>query len=632
MFDAIHSNKKIVKFLLQLFVALITLPFVFWGVDSLSNSSATETTIANVGDAKISIFEFDQALNTAQGRMQSEYGDAFRPEMINDPVIREGILNNLIEQRLLLLEADRRKLWLNDEVLRSVIAGAPQFQDDGGRFSLPLYQAFLAQRGLQFEASLREDLIVQQCLDMTRSAFVSNAQAEDLLRLHLEERAFHENRIPADHFFKSVVVGGDDVQKYYEENESLFEEPEQIKVEYLTLSQEDILATVKLSESEAKAWYDSHPDRYRQEEERHARHILIRAAKEGAEARAKAEKILAEVKKSPEKFVALAKQYSEDVGSAKSGGDLGFFQRDAMVKPFADAVFDTLKKNGISEIVESDFGYHIIQLVDIRPASVRPFAEVRAEIENELKQQAAARKFAETAESFSNMVYEQSDSLQPVAENFKLELKKTDWFSRKHENPAALGPLANDKLLNRLFSEDSIRTKQNSETIEISPGTLLTARVVEHTPASLKPLESVKKEIEERLRLRGALELAQKAGEERLDALEKGDEAKLAWSPVKTVTRSRVPVGFTEDATKAIFRVDSGSFPAYVGLVDGTGYTIFKVVKATMPEKLESELVQGIRREYGTLVAQRDLSAFMDNLRKRYPVKIEKSKLSTQED
>ncbi|MDR1276678.1 MAG: SurA N-terminal domain-containing protein [Candidatus Accumulibacter sp.] len=631
MFDAIHSNKKIVKFLLQLFVVLITLPFVFWGVDSLSNSSGAETTIANVGDAKISIFEFDQALNTAQDRMRRDYGDAFRPEMINDPVIREGILNNLIEQRLLLLEADRRKLWLNDEVLRSVIAGAPQFQQ-GGRFSLPLYQAFLARSGLQFEASLREDLIIQQCLDMTRSAFVSNAQAEDLLRLHLEERAYHENRIPADHFFKSVVIGDDDAQKYYEENESLFEEPEQIKVEYLTLSQEDILATVKLSESEAKTWYDGHPDRYRQEEERHARHILIRAAKEGGEARAKAEKILTEVKKSPEKFVALAKQYSEDVGSAKSGGDLGFFQRDAMVKPFADAVFDTLKKNEISEIVESDFGYHIIQLIDIRPASVRAFAEVRAEIENELKQQAAARKFAETAESFSNMVYEQSDSLQPVAENFKLELKKTDWFSRKRENPAALGPLANDKLLNRLFSEDAIRMKQNTETIEISPGTLLTARVVEHTPASLKPLESVKKEIEERLRLRGALELAQKAGEERLDALKKGDEAKLAWSPVKTVARSRAPAGFTENATKAIFKVDSGSLPAYVGLTDGAGYTIFKVVKTTTPEKLESELVQGIRREYGTLVAQRDLSAFMDNLRKRYPVKIEKSKLSTQED
>ncbi|MDR1367395.1 MAG: SurA N-terminal domain-containing protein, partial [Candidatus Accumulibacter sp.] len=606
---------------------------VFWGVDSLSNSSEAETTIANVGDAKISTFEFDQALNKAHEIMRTEYGEAFKPEMINDPANREGILNNLVERRLLLLEADRRKLWLNDEVLRAVISEMPKFQDNG-KFSSALYRAFLAREGLQSEISLREELIVQQCLDMTRSAFVSIAQAEDLLRIQLEERQFHENRIPAERFFKSVVISDDDAQKYYDENKALFEEPEQIKVEYLTLSQEDILAAIKLSESEVKAWYDEHPDRYRHEEERHARHILIRAGKDGekTEARAKTEKILLEVKKSPREFAALAKRYSEDVGSAKNGGDLGFFQRDARVKPFSDTVFDTLKKEDISEIIESDYGYHIIQLVDIRPESARPFADVREEIENELKQQAASRKFAEIAESFSNMVYEQSDSLQPVAENFKLELKKTDWFSRRRENLAALGLLANDKLLERLFSEDSIKTKQNTETIEVSPGTLLAARVVDHAPARLRSLESVKKEVQDRLRLRNALELAQKAGEERIETLRKGSEPKLPWSPVKTVARNKVPTDFPDAAVKAIFRVDSGTLPAYAGLVDGGGYTIFKVIKATMPEKLESDQIKGIRREYGVLVAQRDLSAFMNNLRKRYPVKVERSKLIAQEN
>jgi peptidyl-prolyl cis-trans isomerase D len=633
MFDVVRSDKKIVKFILQFFFVLIAFLFAVGGVDFLRQASDAETTIASVGEAKISTFEFDQALNNAQERMRTEFGDAFRAEMINDPAIREGILNNLIEQRLLVQEADRRKLWLTDDVLRSAIAGTPQFQNDG-KFSPEIFQAFLARAGLRFEAALREDLIIQQCLDMTRSAFVSSAQAEDLLRLQLEERQFHEHRIPAEQFYKEIAIGDDDAKAFYDENKALFEEPEQIKAEYLTLSQDDILATVRLSESEAKNWYDAHPERYRREEERHARHILIRTGKEGekAEARAKAEKVLAEVKKSPDRFVALAKQYSQDIGSANNGGDLGYFQRDAMVKSFADTVFDVLKKGEVSGIVESDYGFHIIQLIDIRPEAVRPFAEVRAEIENELKQQAASRKFAETAESFSNRVYEQSDNLQGVADAFGLELKKTGWFSRRREDRVALGPLANDKVLDRLFSEDSIKTRQNTETLEISPGTLLAARVVEHSPARLKPLESVRKEIEGRLRLSRALALAGKAGEERIAALEKGGESKLSWLPAKTIVRSGRAANVTEAAAKAIFKVDAEKLPAYVGLIDGDAYAIFRIVKATKPEKLESEQIKGIQREYGTLVAQRDLSAFMNNLRKRYPVKIEKSKLRIQDD
>ncbi|MDR2508281.1 MAG: SurA N-terminal domain-containing protein [Candidatus Accumulibacter sp.] len=640
MFDVLHSDKKIVKFLLPLFLALIALPFIFTGVmDPGTPGIGKGANMAKVGGAKISDLQFDLALRNEQNRMRNRLGDAFKPGMVNDPFFRQEVLNDLIERQLLFQEIDRRKLWLSADVVRSAIAAMPDFQENG-KFSKARYDWFLQSTGLQAETSIREDLMIRQYLDAIDSAFVSNMQAEALLRLQLEERQFHEIRIPAERFFESIAVGEDDVRKYYDANKPSFEEPEKIKVEYVVLSQDDIFSRIIPSESETKVWYDDHQDRYRQEEERQARHILIKAenAEEKVKAKSKAGQILAEVKKAPMKFGELAKRYSQDVGTAPNGGDLGFFQRGAMVKPFADAVFETLKKEEISGLVESDYGYHIIQLMDIRPERRRLFDEVRGEIEDEIRRQTAARKFAESAESFSNAVYEQSDDLQSVAGNFNLKLQKTDWFPRDREKLEALGLgiLANDGVFERIFSKDAIKTKQNTETVEIGQNAFIAARVVDYDPAKLKPLEAVKADIEKRLRLREAMNLARKAGEHALEKLgkgsENGEDAALKWSPVRTIVRNKVPPNFPQAMVKAIFGADSGKIPAYSGLVDGEGYTIFKVVKVNAPEKTDEQDVRNILREYNAIVAQQELSAFMTNLRKRYPIEINQSRLVVTDD
>ena len=277
-----------------------------------------------------------------------------------------------------------------------------------------------------------------------------------------------------------------------------------------------------VTDAEIKAWYDGHKERYQQAEERRASHILVASEKLGKDkAKAKAEGLLKDVVNNPALFAELAKKNSDDPGSAEKGGDLGFFGRGMMVKSFEDAAYK-LKDGEISGVVESDFGFHIIKLTGIHAAKEKPLAEVRGEIEAELKKAGASRKFAEAAESFSNTVYEQADSLKPVADKFKLTVKQSGWIGRQ-ANPAN-GPLANEKLMAALFSEDSVKNKRNSEAVEIAPNTLVAARIVEYKAASLQPIDGVKASIETMLRRKEAQALALKDGEARLEVLKKGED------------------------------------------------------------------------------------------------------------
>ena len=364
-----------------------------------------------------------------------------------------------------------------------------------------------------------------------------------LLRIQNEERRFSELRFQPEQYAAKVKLDAAAVQKFYDENTAKFEVPEQVKAEYVLLSLDSLLAQVTVSDAEVKAWYEGRKDRFQQPEERRASHILITPEGDDAKAKARAEALLAELQKTPGKFAELARKHSQDPGTAQQGGDLGFFGRGMMVKSFEDTVF-SLKDGELSGVVKSDFGYHLIRLTGIKPGKLRPLEEVRAEIESELKRQAAMRKYAETAESFNNTVYEQSDSLQPAAEKYKLKVQKSGWLSKQPDprQLATLGPLATPKVLAGLFSEDAIKNRRNTEAIEVGPNTLLAARVVEHQAAAVRPFAEVKGEVETLLWAREAARLAREAGEAKLAELQAGgDKAekadKAAWSPVRGVTR-----------------------------------------------------------------------------------------------
>lgn len=620
MFDVVRNNKRVV----QVFLALIALPFAFFGVESYVRSVGSGDTVATIGDLKITRPQFQEALREQQERMRAAMGGRLDPKMFDTPEARKAILNDLINQRLLTLEASKSHLVVTDQGLAAFIANIDQFKVDG-RFSRERYQAAVASTGLPvevFEARLRQDLTLRQLAgSVSESGFLSKTVLDQLIALQTQTREVQELRFPVDQFLGKVEVNEAAIQKYYEVNARQFEIPEQVRVEYLVLGRDEVAGQIGVSEAEVKAWYDSHRDQYEQSETRQARHILLTGS-DKAKLRTQADALLAEIRKSPKSFPELARKHSQDPGSAEKGGDLGYFGRGMMVKPFEDAVF-AMKEGEISNIVESDFGLHIIQLTGVRPGKVRPLAEVRPDIEKQLREAGAARKFAELAEGFSNLVYEQADSLKPAAEKFRLTIRQSDWIKR---GAAAPGPLGNEKVLTAIFSDDSLKQKRNTEAIEIGPNTLLAARVLEHRPAARQPLESVKAGIEQQLRREEAQKLAAKAGEAALAAA-RGGEDKGGWSALRRVSRLD-PSGLPQAALAPVFKVDAAKLPGYTGVeLPGAGYVVYKVSKVEAGPALDPARRQPMVQQLNGLLAQEEFQGYLAALRARYKVEINNAAL-----
>ena len=621
MFDSVRNNKKIV----QGFLVLITLPFALWGVESYVRDAGQNEEVATVGDSKISLQEFQSSLREQQEGLRKQLGGRVDPAMFETPAMRRAVLDSIINQRLLAQYVGKAGLTVGDVDLAGFIASQPSLQE-GGKFSPERYAAVVASQGLSkdvFEQRLRHDLAQQQAMKPVDGASITGkVPAQRWTHAQLEQRDVVEVKFAPDTYTSKIVLADEALAKFYEANRSRFELPEQIRVEYVSLTQDGLLAQMRISDNEIKARYAAKADTYKQAETRRASHILFRLPKDAPDAevkavQAKADEVLAAVRKSPSDFARIAKEKSQDPGSAEKGGDLDWFGRGMMVKPFEDAAF-SLKDSEISGIVRSDFGLHIIRVTGIRAEKVKTFADVKDEIQKELLTEQGARKFAEAAESFGNMVYEQSDSLQPVAEKWKLTIKSTDWLSKGQKMPA---PFANAKLADALFSQDSIKHKRNTEAIEAGPGVLVAARVLEHRPATLQALDVVKELIRKRLLIEEAAKLAQKEGEEHLARLSKGEDIKLAWSTVRTVLRA-APTGLAPDAARAVFKADVSKLPAYAGSVlpDGS-YALYRV-QAVKEAADNDPRGASLNQQYARLVAEEEFTAWLEVLRQRFPVKV----------
>jgi peptidyl-prolyl cis-trans isomerase D len=550
------------------------------------------------------------------------------------------VVNSLIDRRLLLLEAYKGRLGASNEMLVEIISNMPSLKENG-QFSQARYEAALRAQGMttdQFENQLRQDLTMQQLVGAVGdTGIISATSAEMMLRIQSEERQVAELRITPEQFAGEVKLGADAARKFYDENQTLFQTPELLRAEYVVLSLEGLLSQVAVSDAEVKQWYDSHKDRFQQAEERRASHILITASAtasdaDKAKAKAKAEELLKEVQKSPAKFAELAKQNSQDPGSAANGGDLGFFGRGMMVKPFEESVY-SLKDGQISGLVQSDFGFHIIKLTGVKAAKVKTLDEVRAEIEGELKRQGAQRRYAEAAESFSNMVYEQSDSLAPAAEKFKLKIQQSQMLPKSIPAQAlpSLGPLGNEKLLAALFSEDAVKNKRNTDAVEVAQNTLVAARVLDYKPAAVRPFETVKADIETMLKAKEATAMAKSRGEARLAELKAGQD-KVNWALVKYVSRLQGKQ-VSPAAMQAIFRADGQKLPSYAGveLPNNGGYALYKIMGVKPLEKVDEDKRRVLQSEYTALVSQEDFAAYLAGLRQRYKVEINKSVVESKE-
>ncbi len=575
MFDFVHKNKKAV----QIVLALITLPFAFWGIDSYRRAGGGES-LATVNEEKISQQEFDNALRQQQAKMRESMGNKLDQAMLDQPEVKNTVLENLASQHLLMSQAHAVGLTVSDEQLAQVITGIESFQKDG-KFDKEVYAKALSRQGMTpliFEMRVRSELGMRQMLDAyNQNGYASNAIVDRLIRLNEQKRVISTAEIALDPFLKQVTVDEPAIKNYYEKNQKEFQVPEQARFEYVTFSADALQAQMAADDAEIKKYYEEHQVEFGTQEQRHAAHILISVAAQAPDAdkqaaRAKAEQILQQARKAPAKFAELAKQYSQDPGSAANGGDLGMFGRGMMVKSFDETVFQ-LKPGEISGLVQSEFGFHIIKLLAVKPARILPLDEAKNTIAQKLKQQKAIDKFTDLAEKFSNTVYEQSDTLKPAAELVKMPVLQSGWLNMGQ----AEVPPWTDKALQAVFAQEVVKDKRNSAAVEVAPNTLLAARVLEYKPASTRLLAEVSDAIRQKLVRQQAHELVLKQGMAMLAQLQHGENAKLEWKPAQVVTRAPQP-GQSKELVRQVFQADAAKLPAYVGAENAQGgYTLARV-------------------------------------------------------
>ena len=627
MFDLVRNNKKIV----QVFLALICLPFAFFGVESYMNQQGVGDDLAKVGDIKISRYALDEAMREAE--QNARRNDAnFDLKTFNTKENRLLVLNNLINRQVIMSEIERLKLRVSDEQVRQLIASQEAFQENGA-FSNARYTMLLQGQGLspaRFEDNVRRDLALQQAVNgFVRSNLVADSTIDHLLKLQTDKRTVEMLTVKANDYLNEVTLAEGATQNYYDTHKNEFYTPERAQVEYVVFSPVLIGDKTEVSESEIKEWYESHTAQFAVPEERRASHILIEAADTTDEAktkaREKAEALLVEIKKDPKKFAEIAKKESADLGSQKDGGDLGFFTQDAMDEAFGKAAFG-LEKNQLSDVVESEFGFHIILLTDIRPARNKTLEEATPEITETLKADKAQRFFNENAEEFANIVYDQADSLQPVAEKFNLKIETTDWIAK---GAAYAGDFLTAEVMARVFSKESIEEKRNTESLDIGGNTLVSARIKNYEPSVLKEFSEVEREITDQLRLNEAMILARKAAEEKLKnpENEKWGE-KFSISRFDSVMHE---AALPASVIRAIFAMPAADLPVYSSVeIPNVGTMLLRLSEILPDTHLDELTTAAMKTSIQSLYAERDWALWVLALRDKYGVEINEKALMEQ--
>lgn len=626
MFDFIRTHRRLMQFLLL----LIILPsFAFVGLESYTRMGDASNTVAKVDGQAITQPEWDAAQRDQMERFRQMFGEQFDAKMFDTPEAKQEILNNLIAQRVLAAEAKRNKLSVSDQTLQQTIINLGGLKTADGQFDVERYKAILAAQGMtpaMYESRLRQDLTMQQVnAAIQTTSFAPDTLAKRLSELGEQEREVQQLLFKASDYVAQVKLSDEMLKSYYEKS-SQFDVPEQVKAEYVVLTADALAAQINVSDADIKSYYEQNTKQYGAEEQRRASHILIGVNKDASDAdkaaaKAKAEQLLASLRKNPQEFAKLAKENSADTGSAERGGDLDFFGKGMMVKPFEDAAFK-LKQGELSDLVQSDYGFHIIKLTAIKPAAVKALDEVKGEIASAIRKQLVTKKYTETADVFSNTVYEQADSLKAVADKLKLKIETSGNLSRQ-ANPAVAptAPFNNQKFLTALFSEESLKNKRNTEAVEVAPNTLIAGRVVEYKAASKRPYAEVKALVQAQVVQVEAAALAKKAGEAKLAALKTKDDA-AGFSATQTVSRAKSQ-GLNPAVFLAVMKADTSKLPAYAGVdLPGQGYSVLRVLRVLQPTAVDSAKRQAERQQINAALAQQETFAYIEALKQKAKVKI----------
>ncbi len=637
MFDFVRKHTKVMQFVLFL---LIVPSFVLFGLEGYNRYKDKGEPVARVDGHDILQGDWDAAHKAEVERIRQS-APTVDAKLFDTPQARYSTLERLVRERVLSAASVHSKLVTSDaqlarELHRNEMIAALRGPD--GKLDMARYRQLVGAQGMtpeMFENNVRLDLSTRQVLaGVGGTSLASPAVASASINAFFEKREVQVAMFATPAYAAKVNVTDADLEAFYKQNPALFQAPEEASIEYVVLDLDTVMKGITVAEADLKTYFEQNAQRLGGKEERRASHILIAvpaaaAAPEREKAKAKAQELLAAVKKAPDSFADVAKKNSQDPGSAPNGGDLDFFARGAMTKAFEDAAF-SLKKGEISDLVETEFGYHIIRVTDVKTPKQRSFEEMKPELEAELKKQQAQRKFAEVADVFSNGVYEQSDSLKPVADKLKLEVRTAANVTRMPA-PGAKGPLANPKFLAALFTPDSVEKKRNTEAVETAPSQLVSGRIAKYTPARTLPLAEVKDRVRERfLATRGA-ELARQEGIAKLAAW-KASPAGADLLPATTVSREEAqkqPPGVVE----AALRADPAALPAFVGVDLGAqGYAVVKVNKVVPREPATADRAKQELQQYAGAWGAAENMAYYNMLKDRFKTQIKVPKPAARSD
>jgi peptidyl-prolyl cis-trans isomerase D len=607
-------NDRIKGWLGMAIVALIALPFAFWGIQSYVTGGG-EQYAAKVNDVEISGRELDFNFSQQRQKMLEQYGGKLPFE---ESVLKKQVLEQLVNRKVIESSTYDAGYRISDAQLSDNIK---QVFTRDGKFDRDLFDRVLRSRGRsvpQFEYELRTEMRVLQMRDsLMNTSLVTDEEARKLVELEDQLREVSLITYGIDNYTSDVVITEEDIQQAYDVRSHLYMLPEKVSIEYIELTNESLTADMKFDEQKIELMYEEYVASVSQKEKRKASHILVKSGDDVEGARKKLENIKQQLDAGAS-FAELARENSEDPGSAKQGGDLGWVEPGQMVKPFEDTLF-SMKEGEVSGVVESQFGLHLIKLEDIEGEVPKSLAEKRTEFEEELKREAASSVFYDLSESMATTAYENPDSLDAAVEDTGLQLQTSELFTRD----AGSGITDNELVRKAAFSASVLQERSNSDIIELSPEHVIVLRISEHKPSSLKPLETVSSAIENGLKLKAGHEKALAAAVDARSKIESGAAIESVLSKGQTVERqnglTRTAVGKVDPfVLEAVFNMPQPDTDRVVvrEVSTYTGDVVLVMLdKVSMPENIEQGRVDAIKRQWRQDVANREFDAALDYLR-----------------
>ncbi|OXC78903.1 SurA N-terminal domain-containing protein [Caballeronia sordidicola] len=631
MLDFFRNHQRLMMALL----ILIVVPGLgIVGIQGFSSFFDENANVASVNGHKITRVEYDGAMRQQVDRARQMLGAQFDPKMFESPEMRASLIDSLVQQRVLSDETQRLHLTASDAAVRRALLADPtiaSLRKPDGSIDVDQYKQLLAMQGMtpeQYDERVRYGLASDQIpASIQSTAFTSKTLAQTLTEIAEQRRDVQGLAFRTVDYTAKIQPTDAQVKSYYDAHSAEFATPESATIQYLVMSPATLSAAVKPSDADLKKYYDDNIARFKTQAQVRVSHILITAPKDASaadktKAKQQAETLLAQVKAHPDQFAEIAQKNSQDPGSAAKGGDLGYFSRGMIAggQAFDDAAFG-LKKGEISGIVQTDFGYHIIEATDVKPSVTQPFDEVKDAITKEVVAQQAAKNLADDAEGFTSTVYEQSKSLQPAADKYKLQIQTATVGSKPDPKLPPDSPLNNTKFLAAVFAPDAVKQHNNTQAIDIGNSTLIAGRVTDYKAAAVPALDTIKDAVRTKVVAEEAAQAARKEGVAKLAELQKSNST-TGFSSVSKVSRNDAQ-GMPPAALAAIFKADSSKLPAYVGVDLGAdGYAIYRVNGIEKPDPVTADRLAGAQQQVAQVYAQAEMESYLDSLKARSKVKI----------